>query len=654
MSTDTIINEDINVQQINNIFDEDNKYKEKKDNNQNSNDKETKEDKKLNLIPKAPVKIHVKTKVRDEKESISINNNQLAKNRKKSDTSFSNDHKLDSSSISSNGMNTKNNINHPNMKTSDRNNAGNNYKIKALNKNINSREKTISIAEDKKFNEQNKNNSSNVRTKDNHINKPKFSNNCESSNHESLQGLFAHKPKINKKENPKSGINIEESINDDINKTCSYRKIMKRKQNKNKSIVNNTSINIEFDGNVSFNNDLSKKEVEAKGVSEKNGKETEMGKNNKNNLIIQKNRHFRTKSCEYNGIASDVYYKKNIDINKTELENSNINSNKRVNFEEMLERFKLREDKINNKIESLRKKIEDEENLKMTKQPYINKNNKYYENNPEGFLKRVEIHKFVSEVKKLELIEKNQKRLQDEFNKNPANGKLMKLKEIQSIIEEKLNIERRKKLEKEEKIRQLEKEREETLLIECTFKPEISENSKKMDLSSIRSKYELTKSTSMPKFIDTENNLKYHKFVNLETSYTNHNKSLRNINSNNKNLFIEDKVQNNKKGNKIDDLQKNDGNILKESHSVNKFANNKGSPISLNDNDNKKKNDYLMNCFNDASADAQTNDINNISINTKKNYVPISTEKNFVNSNLNISKKESDIMKELLRRKYNM
>ncbi len=379
--------------------------------------------------------------------------------------------------------------------------------------------------------------------------------------------------------------------------------------------------------------------------------------NNKiiNNKINNKTLYNRKDSTASTNNLNISHNRINID---TSLNNTNYHKDDKRSkkFSSIYDRSKNFEEKIINKIKNLKVKLENEELKEVRNGPCINKTSKYYEKNSENFLKRVEIYKFVSEAKRLELLDKDQIRLEEELNKNPKLRKKMKLDEIQKIIDEKLKVEKIKKIEKEQIIEQKKKNLEETKLAQCTFLPEISDKSRKIDISK-RSKYELHKSSSAPKFIDTDHSKKYKQMdlnenISINTLTYKHSKDILCKNNNNNNDLYSDRkpkknlpeinlnttINDNKIINNINNTTRNNlkdkyqDQNLRESYSMSKLT-------SLND-ENK-----LISISNDN--DTVSRDDNKINMST----IHLSNCSFFGNHELNISKKESDIMRELLRKK---
>lgn len=263
------------------------------------------------------------------------------------------------------------------------------------------------------------------------------------------------------------------------------------------------------------------------------------------------------------------------------------------NFDIMLDRFKDKELRKSDKILILKKKIEEEESRKFSEVPKINKSSKYYENNAENFLKRMEVYQFVSDVKKQELKDIELKRIEEEINKNPKLHKKMSNKEIERIISEKMKSLLKAKAEKQEKINKIKKINEQEKLAECTFQPKILDKSRLISKSRIN--LEMKKSISMPKFLDFDNSKILFKIEDLDTSYTY-------LNINNKHSF----------NNQFN-------NLKRESHSMTRLLN------------TPKNEDFD-------------------SFNIKKEYVPLKNREIIIRE-INISRKESEIMRELLDKK---
>lgn len=269
------------------------------------------------------------------------------------------------------------------------------------------------------------------------------------------------------------------------------------------------------------------------------------------------------------------------------------NTKKSENFDIMIDRFKDKEARKSNKILILKKKIEEEESRKFSEIPKINKSSKYYENNAENFLKRMEVYQFVSDVKKQELKDIESKRIEEEINKNPKLHKKMSNKEIERIISEKMKSTLIAKAEKQEKINKMKKINEQEKLAECTFQPKILDKSRLISKSRIN--LEMKKSSSMPKFLDFDNSKILLKIEDLDTSYTY-------LNINKKHY-----------------LNNQYNNLKRESHSMTRLLN------------TPKNEDFD-------------------SFNIKKEYVPLKNREIIIRE-INISRKESEIMRELLDKK---
>lgn len=412
---------------------------------------------------------------------------------------------------------------------------------------------------------------------------------------------------------------------------------------------------------INGNNDknqsmLDKKETNLNHYKNNDRKKNHIISKNKGNLANLNSSNTRDKtinSKEKNNkdLFNNNYIKKRINNRRSSCDDAIVNINnkdtsgldssrayeKHKKFNDLYERLTNHKSKIYDKVEIMKKKLEEEELKQLKNTPNINKSSKYYEKESEDFLKRVEIYKFVSKAKRIDLIEKDQKKLEEELNKNPKLKKKMKLDQIQKIIDNKLESDKLKKKEKEIKIQQMKKNFEESKLAECTFAPEISENSKKMDVTLKRNKFRMNKSSSAPRFLETENSKKFNKSVNLDTSALDNETSIHSkkkiefsintsLNMNNSTNNIHSQTTKNSE-NKIQDKEKND--ILRESHSMNTL-------IPLNSKGKNLNNNIIL----DSSNFNET--------------ISKDENKSFSGLSVNISKKESDIIKELLRKKFNI
>ena len=121
---------------------------------------------------------------------------------------------------------------------------------------------------------------------------------------------------------------------------------------------------------------------------------------------------------------------------------------------------------------------------KVLNTPEINKETRHYQKgNDSSFIEKLKIYKFAYFAKRNELTEKLKIKENAELNENPRLIRKRPLSEIQKNISEKLIAEKIKKLEREMKARLLKREFEISKLSECTFKPEISKNSRYMGVS---------------------------------------------------------------------------------------------------------------------------------------------------------------------------
>lgn len=373
-----------------------------------------------------------------------------------------------------------------------------------------------------------------------------------------------------------------------------------------------------------------------------NNKTTNNNTNNKTSTNLAKKKDLLNNSY----ISKKIYNNRRsscgdaVDLRKKEKENDLEQKSGEVlkgkNFDELYERLTKHKTKIRGKVENMKKKFEDEELKQLKNTPNINKSSKYYEKDSEDFLKRVEIYKFVSKAKRIELVEKDEKKLEEELNKNPKLKKKMKLDEIQKIIDEKLKSDKLKKLEKEQKMQQMKRNYEESKLAECTFVPEISENSKKMDVSFKRNVCKMTKSSSVPRFLETENKsvyldssqaINYNKIQNnnLKEKKAKFNiKTTLNTNNSTNNIFAKQTTRN---SNNKSYSRNNNNEGFRESHSMNRLPDTSGNRIN-------SSNVFLnLSSLNETMVKEENKSISGLP--------------------MNVSKKESDIIKELLRNKYN-
>jgi len=160
-------------------------------------------------------------------------------------------------------------------------------------------------------------------------------------------------------------------------------------------------------------------------------------------------------------------------INSTRSKNTTLNTY----VSKLLERFDIEKKKSDLGKEILKEKYNQHLKKKFTNKPEINKSCKYYEKNSESFLKRVEIYKFISQAKKLELFDKETKRMEKILNSNSKLTRKMTYDQIKRIIEDKLINNVMKENIKQEKVNNILKKRELEALKLCTFKPNILKSS---------------------------------------------------------------------------------------------------------------------------------------------------------------------------------
>ena len=181
--------------------------------------------------------------------------------------------------------------------------------------------------------------------------------------------------------------------NEQVSKDEQLKKDNKTNQRSNKNNTNLSNLN-----NSNYNNNKSSKSLVK-------------NKDLLNNSYIYKRLNNRKSSCE--NVIQAKKSKEALELNSNEV------AKKSKNFSETYERLTNHKSKISSKVENLKKKLEEEELKELKNAPNINKSSKYYEKDSEDFLKRVEIYKFVSKAKRIELIEKDEKKLDEELNKNP-------------------------------------------------------------------------------------------------------------------------------------------------------------------------------------------------------------------------------------------
>lgn len=333
------------------------------------------------------------------------------------------------------------------------------------------------------------------------------------------------------------------------------------------------------------------------------------------------------------------------------------------------ERFENNKQLINSKKRELKRKIEEEELHEI-------KNTKNYE---PGFLQRLEIYKLNSLAEKFYLNKKLKSQETAELNKFFKPKDKMNLQQIQKIISEKLNAQKIKKIEKQRKIKLLKLE-ELSKLNQCTFKPLFYSKNKEIDVSAVRRKYDLAKSKIF--FNNSKENefgyvRKYYNLDNLDRDHAMHDisyfikmnhskqKSFDELNSSsnkNKQTYIYSNINqrnesNNRDNNVLSDTKKfnksfgnNAKNNIKLNHSFS--SNNNCLTFNNNENSNKNKVDYI----DQKAFKNNSNKKENILVSIKEENkiilsVPISRQNDFANSSLVISKRESDILRELLMKK---
>jgi hypothetical protein len=350
----------------------------------------------------------------------------------------------------------------------------------------------------------------------------------------------------------------------------------------------------------------------------------------------------------------------------------------------MWKRFEENQKKINLKIETLKKKIEEKEEKEISFKPRINKQTNYYKNENNDFLKRVEIYKFISEARKSEIKSKDKNNYNNNNNRNnnnnnenlnPNNSKRkISIAEVKKNIEERLKIQKIKDIEREEKYLKKMKEYRENEMLECTFTPKLMDTSIKMNKNLMRSRSQVInfnendKLTSVNKILDTEASKKI-KLENLDTSESNCN--LKKQKSVNNKIRVKRSVKENKNKN----TNKKDIKIIPNPISKTKTKTN-SIPISnpipklktiLTPISTTMRKDYSISKLKEIPEKRnlklnQTNSYSNNSFDLKgKNNNNKNDVKNKSLTNLNIqdsnnrifviSKKESEIMMELMRPK---
>jgi len=524
--------------------------------------------------------------------------------KKKTDISFQNN-KLDSSSITSNGM--------KNYKKNDSFviNLNGNFSFSKLKK------MTPTIKEKPK----------NLRTQSAVNLIKKDINGLNENNHCEVNDKFIETKKKVKNREKKYDNNPSNNDNMNFKNSESKAKI----NNLNKTCISNNKSTKIIINNIDKSKNSPIKNDNKNSLNNSNNKKISLRKNSDNKSVFLD----ETEKVE---IENDLPQKETKEGNKS------------ITFSETYERFKNHEVKLNLKKESMRKKKDEDEKKELKNVPKINKASKYYEKSNEDFLKRVEVYKFVSNVRKMELMDKEKKRLDNELNKNPKLRQKMKLEEIQKIIDEKLKADKIKKTVREEKNLEIIKTREEGKLAECTFFPEICETSRKMDLSFRLNKLDLMKSLSAPRFLETENS-RINKKLDFNTSLNNNNNII------NDELFNNDKDKNSR--NFIPNQSSGDKLSQRKALNNNKSANNIFSHRIRNSNkvdDGRNQNNKSfresksMNRLTD-SPEKHHNFLNSSNLNET---VYKDVNKSMIDFPFNVSKKESDIMKELLKKKYNI
>lgn len=632
---------------------------------------------------------------------------------------FSNQSKLDSSLITSNGIITENGNNLIGNKVYDKlykinKNSISSKILNNKNKNISKKNKEIQKKASKFFSKDKKtkieeincridgDKSLNIYSKsfcmngnENNINVNnskrfnKVNSNSQAFTHKyirissegnlSKNQLFNDSFSCNDKSQNKSGSHGTETLNNtghfnnESNDNLSYPN-----NDINNAIQNNlfeldNHINItssDFESHATFNNEMQNKN-NSRSKEMQNPNIDKIKFNNEKYIINSSPKHEKEKNINYKDISRDASHKK-FNINSKKVNNNNQGENQtrnksikhKIDFQLMLERFRKREQKITQKMENLKKKLEEEEIKNSTQNPQINKNGKYYNINYDSFFKRLEQYKHLKEAKISYLLDREEKRLAKNFNQSLfKNKKKMRLEEIQLIINEKFEKEKQRKLQKEAKIKQIALEKEESLLLECTFKPEISQKSSKMDLSNIRSKYDLNKTSSMQKLLEYNFSKKYYNIVraaNICHTYSDTNKSINNnqsdVSIDNNTTLIKNKSTNISLNNEFKDKSKNSKAKI---HNLFKAERISGKELSKKDEkshlamDTCKINNRQIYKYTESSNDSDHDIVSRIGENnTKQKYYSKSAQKENINQKINISKKEVELMLELLNKQF--
>ena len=457
-----------------------------------------------------------------------------------------------------------------------------------------------------------------------------------------------------------------ETINKKPNIPMKIPDLNKIKQKYRKKTEEKTSHSPNFKGNISnnFNNQTSDKKVKFLLSENKN----KINKSLANNYILENKKNTNIKKIKPNNITT---INKTTDADNEKIHDQSImdksrcssvkaldkslNSSKLdISLNKMLERFEVEKNKSKENLEKIKKKYNDINISQYREIPEINKNTKYYEDNSEHFLDRVEMYNYISQAKRKELQEKEKEK--NEICFIPPSLKLVKKlpkEEIDKLIEEKMVNMLIKLNEKQEKINFLKHEQEMDILKDCTFHPKISAKSVKI----IENKRKTMRNASM-KNLD-QVNLSDQKNSNtlnppkINTEYKNsHSKNKLNLN-NSYNIPIENNENNLSFSQKTKQTEKNIKKSVRYLSAIpkpKKISMEKcKSNITVLQNNNRKNN--LNNSRNNSNS-SRTNFNNS---NTHSACPLDNSRAKVENLELtNISKKESDILKELLRKKYNI
>lgn len=434
---------------------------------------------------------------------------------------------------------------------------------------------------------------------------------------------------------------------------------IEKEENKNQNLILKDVLNVS-------KSKVIKKSYEADEISKFEGKKNVLISNkvsNKSKLTIKNTNIFYQKNLNLNENCGNLYKNKKETFNlnsknliKTdklmhmEIDNSKSFQEEKLNEKEFFfvstyERFKNNQLMINAKKLEMKRKQEEIKLNEVKKIPTINKSSKYNEKlNQSNFLERVEMQRTASFAKRSKLTQKIKNKENEELNQNAKLKAKKPLCEIQKSISEKLIKAKIKTIEKDRKAMLLKREKQISQLAQCTFKPEISKNSKLMDISCKRRKYDLSKSYSVcdlnQKLIESK---KYYKLEKLDTS----------TNLNNVSFYVKLNHGNEK------DLENSNFNYCKtfNLNTINISDADKNRSFSVNNNYytfEKNKNDENKN-----SCNSMNNSLNKTNSyfsssknkNLKQNIVPISKPNEFANNDINISQKESEILKRLLIKK---